>query len=220
VVSSESKTRRRYGKTKRESSRWKVWLHAWTQDEDGQSLAGDRTFLKSRSVGKATSKRWLQLFGKRQNEKKSWRKLDTDHQRGHYYEHRSRSIVTENWRRGSDVCPPFFQSAGRGDLLFWGGKEGPTVVIWESLSEQEKESWLQEASTMHDWCKSKKGSEEICSFGKEGPSTLAILITEGPTALQCWSELWSPHPHHPPPIHTHKTNGRNERSKVQWKKRG
>jgi len=26
-------------------------------------------------------------------------------------------------------APPFFQSAGRGDLFFWGGKEGPTVVI-------------------------------------------------------------------------------------------
>ena len=38
---------------------------------DGQSLAGDGTFWKSRSVGKATSKRWLQLFGKRQNEQKS-----------------------------------------------------------------------------------------------------------------------------------------------------
>ena len=35
--------------------------------------------------------------------------------------------------------PPFFQSAGRGDLLFWRGKEGPTEVIWERLSEQEKE---------------------------------------------------------------------------------
>ena len=65
-------------------------------------------------------------------------------------------------------APLFVQSpAGRGDLLFWGGKEGPTVVIWESLSEQEKESWLEEASTMHDWvvwCKSKKGAEEIRSF--------------------------------------------------------
>jgi len=67
----------------------------------------------------------------------------------------------------------FFQSAGRGDLLFWGEREGPTVVIWESLSEQEKENWLLESSTMHDWvvwCKSKKGSEEIRSFeliGKE-----------------------------------------------------
>jgi len=56
-------------------------------------------------------------------------------------------------------APPFFQSAGRGDLLFWGKKEGPTVVIWESLSEQEKKSWLEESSTIHDWvvwCKSKK----------------------------------------------------------------
>ena len=31
---------------KRESSRRKVCLHAWTQDEDGQSLAGDGTFIK------------------------------------------------------------------------------------------------------------------------------------------------------------------------------
>jgi len=41
------------------------------------------------------------------------------------------------------------------------------VLIWESLSEQEKKSWLEEASTMHDWvvwCKSKKGAEEIRSF--------------------------------------------------------
>jgi len=60
-----------------------------------------------------------------------------------------------------------FQSAGRGDLLFWGKKEGPMVVILESLSKQEKESWLEEANTMHDWvvwCKSKKGAEEICPF--------------------------------------------------------
>ena len=34
----------------------------------------------------------------------------------------------------------FLQSAGRGGLLFWGKTEGPTVVIWESLSKQEKES--------------------------------------------------------------------------------
>jgi len=64
-------------------------------------------------------------------------------------------------------APPFFQSAGRGDLLCWVQKEGPTVVIWESLLEQEKESWPEESSTMYDWvvwCKSKKGAEEIRSF--------------------------------------------------------
>jgi len=34
---------------------------------------------------------------------------------------------------------PLFQSAERGDLLFWGKQKGPTVVIWQSLSKQEKE---------------------------------------------------------------------------------
>jgi len=45
------------------------------------------------------------------------------------------------------------------------------VVILESLSEQEKKSWLEESSTMHDWvvwCKSKKGAEEIRSFELSG----------------------------------------------------
>ena len=68
-------------------------------------------------------------------------------------------------------APPFFQPARRGDLLFWGKKDGPTVVIWESLSEQENESWLEKANTMHDWvvwCKSKKGAEEIRSFELSG----------------------------------------------------
>jgi len=68
-------------------------------------------------------------------------------------------------------APPFFQSAGRGNLLFWGGKEGPTVVTWESLSEQGKKSWLEKASTMPDWvmwCKSQKGAEEIRSFELSG----------------------------------------------------
>jgi len=29
-------------------------------------------------------------------------------------------------------APPFFQSAGRGDLKFWGQDDGPTVVVWEN----------------------------------------------------------------------------------------
>jgi len=68
-------------------------------------------------------------------------------------------------------APPFFQSAGRGDLLFWEEKKGPTVIIMEILSEQEMKSWLEESSTMHDWvvwCKSKKGAEEIRSFELSG----------------------------------------------------
>ena len=38
-------------------------------------------------------------------------------------------------------APPFFQSAGLGDLKFWGEDDGPTVVVWESLSESEQEQW-------------------------------------------------------------------------------
>ena len=30
---------------------------------------------------------------------------------------------------------PFFLSAGRGDLKFWGEDHEPTVVVWESLLE-------------------------------------------------------------------------------------
>jgi len=51
------------------------------------------------------------------------------------------------------------------------GNTGPTVVIWESLSAKQKESWLEEASTMHDWvvwCKSKKGAKEVRSFELSG----------------------------------------------------
>ena len=36
---------------------------------------------------------------------------------------------------------PFFQSAGRGDLKFWGEDDGSTVVVWDSLSESEQEQW-------------------------------------------------------------------------------
>ena len=66
---------------------------------------------------------------------------------------------------------PFLQSVGRRDLLFWKPREGPTAVMWESLSEHENESWLEEASTMHNWvvwCKSKKGAKKMRSFELSG----------------------------------------------------
>jgi len=45
---------------------------------------------------------------------------------------------------------PVFQGqyVRRGDLLFWRKQENPTVVMCESLSGQEKSSWLKGASTM------------------------------------------------------------------------
>ena len=115
MVSSESKTRRRYGKsewTKWESSRQKVWLRGLT------ITSGEGTFLKSRSVGKATSKRWLQLFGRRQNKQKSSRKLDIDHKHGHYYEHCSRSIVPREFKE-RQRCLPLISFSRRDEEIYF-----------------------------------------------------------------------------------------------------
>ena len=70
-------------------------------------------------------------------------------------------------------CLPLLSFSRRDEEIYSSGgkKEGPTVVIWESLSEQEKESWLEDASTIHDWvvwCQSKKGPKEIRSFELSG----------------------------------------------------
>jgi len=58
---------------------------------------------------------------------------------------------------------PFFQSAGRGDLKVWGEDDAPTVVVWESLSESEKEQWPGKMGKSKDWvvrCRSRKKDEE------------------------------------------------------------
>jgi len=63
------------------------------------------------------------------------------------------------------VCSSFLSVGGRKDLLFWGSKL--QEAMWESRTEQEKASWLEKASTTHDWqiadgwvvwCKSKNAS--------------------------------------------------------------
>ena len=49
-------------------------------------------------------------------------------------------------------APPLFESAGQGDLEFWGAAEGPTVVIWKSLSELEEKHWLKnKICTSKNW---------------------------------------------------------------------
>jgi len=47
-------------------------------------------------------------------------------------------------------APPFFQFARRGNLLFLRGKGKPAVGLGDSLSEQDKAGWLDEASTTHN----------------------------------------------------------------------
>jgi len=64
-------------------------------------------------------------------------------------------------------APPFFQSAGRGDLKVWGEDDGPTVVVWESLSESEQEQWSKKMGKSKDWviwCTSRKKDEEQRPF--------------------------------------------------------
>jgi len=67
---------------------------------------------------------------------------------------------------------PFFQSAGRvGDLKIWGEDNGPTVVVWESLSESEQEQWSKKMGKSIDWvgwCRSRKKDEEQRPFKFDG----------------------------------------------------
>jgi len=117
----------------------------------------------------------LQLFGRRLNEQKSWKKPDTDHHRGQYYEHCSRSIVPRELKE-KQRCLPYLSFSRRDEEIYSSGRgcRKPTVygrLMILSESEQEEESWLEEASTMHDWvvwCRSKKGAEEIRSFELRG----------------------------------------------------
>jgi len=67
-------------------------------------------------------------------------------------------------------APPFFQSARRGDLKFWGEDDGPTVVVWESLSESEQEQWSKMMGKSKDWmvCRSREKDEEQRPFEVDG----------------------------------------------------
>jgi len=74
---------------------------------------------------------------------------------------------------GEDLmsAPPFFQSAGRGDLKFWGEDDGPTVVVWISLLESEQEHWSKKMGESNDWvvlCRSRKKDEEQRPFEVDG----------------------------------------------------
>ena len=48
-------------------------------------------------------------------------------------------------------APPFFQSAGRGDLKFWGEDDRPTVVVWESLSKSDQKKWSKKMGKSKEW---------------------------------------------------------------------
>jgi len=72
-------------------------------------------------------------------------------------------------------APSFFHSARRRDLKFWGQDDGPTVVLWESLSQSEQEQW---SKKMHKskywvvWCRSREKDEEQRPLEADGKRNL------------------------------------------------
>jgi len=49
------------------------------------------------------------------------------------------------------TAPPFFISAGRSTTRFWGKEQGPTVFLWESLGEEEREECEKAIRQHRDW---------------------------------------------------------------------
>ena len=98
--------------------------------------------------------------------------------RKHHWHYSVITMVYES----AGVCL-FFLSIGcngvtRRCSLFWGHTEGSTVLIWETLSEQGKASWLEEASTMHDWV--------VCASQQKGWMKSARFNSAAKLFLQVW----------------------------------
>jgi len=65
----------------------------------------------------------------------------------------------------------FFQSAGQGDVKFLGEDDGPTVAVWESLSESEQEPSSEKMGKLKDrvvWCRSREKDKEQRPFEVDG----------------------------------------------------
>jgi len=81
-------------------------------------------------------------------------------------------------------APPFFQSAGRGDLKFWEEDDEPAVVVWESLSESGRSSgWKRWASRRIGWFgagwgKKTKNNARLKSMEKKSYQTAARSQTQ------------------------------------------
>jgi len=79
-------------------------------------------------------------------------------------------------------APPFFQSAGGGDLNL-GEDDGHTVVVWESSSESQQEQWSKKMGKSKDWvawCRSMektKSNARLKSIEKKSSQTAASKPT-------------------------------------------
>jgi hypothetical protein len=61
-------------------------------------------------------------------------------------------LAAEQLQEESAVtAPPFFPSAGRGTVQFWGEARGPTVFLWDGLGEKGRELCADVIHTRKDW---------------------------------------------------------------------
>jgi len=49
------------------------------------------------------------------------------------------------------ASPPFFRSMGRGNCAFWGELEGPAIVLWDHMDDQERDQCRQTFAKQNDW---------------------------------------------------------------------
>src|SRR6056300_2089006 len=116
------------------------------------------------------------------------------------------------------TAPPFFTSAFRGDKHLWGHTAGPTVDLWESLSEEDQKRCMTEISANHKsgWtilCRQrpnvKSDSEDETCFKKLGKMIWSSRIPK----LQDQVELHDDHSEHPELPHQKSTDGEAKEAK-------
>ena len=75
------------------------------------------------------------------------------------------------------TAPPFFANAGRGSVTFWGQQQGAMVVLWDTLSAEDKEQWIEEMNmSTEPWVLFRSKT------GKTNTSALTTADVAGTTA--------------------------------------
>ena len=84
--------------------------------------SGRWNFLKQQECWKGHEQALITTIWKKTKQKKNWRKLGTDHQRGQYYEHCRRSIVPGELRQ-KQRCLPLLSFSRRDEEIYSSGGE-------------------------------------------------------------------------------------------------
>ena len=78
------------------------------------------------------------------------------------------------------AAPPFFETAHRGTQQFWGTGTGAAVVLWDTLTEEERDAWGQESATRRDWIlvrrPPKKGQPQQGEQRSEPPGHIILRL--------------------------------------------